>query len=207
MHQPPEVFGHVMARMPTPAYFLFPFETLWVHARKGSLNVGEMAPGLEVKALGTEAPVQLGALWADKPVVLVFGSYTWPPFRREVPALNKLAEQYKGKVDFYAVYILEAHPTDVWELQSNIRDKVLFRSPRDEQERASVAGACVRKLGIKFPAVIDGFDNQVEIAYTGWPDRLYFIQRGGRIGYKSEAGPFGFHPADLTLALKQDMGQ
>jgi hypothetical protein len=76
MHQPPEVFGHVMASMPTPAYFLFPFETLWVHARKGSLEVGDMAPGLEVKALGTEAPVQLGSLWADKPVVLVFGSYT-----------------------------------------------------------------------------------------------------------------------------------
>jgi Iodothyronine deiodinase len=92
-------------------------------------------------------------------------------------------------------------------MQSNIRDKVLFRSPRDEQERASVAGACVRKLGIKFPAVIDGFDNQVEIAYTGWPDRLYFVQRGGRIQYKSKAGPFGFHPKDLALAIKQDMGQ
>ncbi len=35
MHQPPEVFGHVMARMPMPAYFLFPFETMWSEARKG----------------------------------------------------------------------------------------------------------------------------------------------------------------------------
>jgi hypothetical protein len=35
MHQPPEVFGHVMARMPMPAYFLFPFETMWIDARKG----------------------------------------------------------------------------------------------------------------------------------------------------------------------------
>src|SRR5215475_11522337 len=29
MHQPPEVFGHVMARLPMPAYFVIPFETLW----------------------------------------------------------------------------------------------------------------------------------------------------------------------------------
>ena len=113
-----------------------------------------------------------------------------------------MAEQYKGKVDFYAVYILEAHPTDIWEMQSNVKDKVLFRSPRDEEERVSVAGACVRRLGIKFPAVIDGFDNQVETAYTGWPDRMYLIA-DGRVLYKSKPGPFGFHPKDLATALQK----
>jgi hypothetical protein len=114
-----------------------------------------------------------------------------------------LSEQYKGKVNFYAVYILEAHPTDVWEMQSNVRDKVLFRSPRSEEERSSVANTCVRKLGIKFPAVIDGFDNHAETAYTGWPDRLYLIGPDGKVLYKSKPGPFGFHPQDLAAALKQ----
>ena len=60
-------------------------------------------------------------------------------------------------------------------MQSNIKDNVLFASPKNEAERAYVAGACVRKLGIKFPAVIDGFENTTEKAYTGWPDRLYLI--------------------------------
>jgi Iodothyronine deiodinase len=91
-------------------------------------------------------------------------------------------------------------------MQSNIRDKVLFRSPRDEQERASVAGACVRRLGIKFPAVIDGFDNQVETAYTGWPDRMYLIASDGRVLYKSKPGPFGFHPQDLATAINKIAG-
>jgi type I thyroxine 5'-deiodinase len=86
-------------------------------------------------------------------------------------------------------------------MQSNVRDGVLFRSPKDESERASVANACVRKLGIKFPALIDGFDNRVEAAYTGWPDRLYLIGRGGNILYKSKPGPFGFHPQDLADAI------
>ena len=113
-----------------------------------------------------------------------------------------MSEQYKGKVDFYAVYILEAHPTDVWQMQSNVRDKVLISSPRNEQERASVAGTCVRRLGIKFPAVIDGFDNQVERAYTGWPDRLYLIQPDGRVAYKSKPGPFGFQSKELSVALQ-----
>jgi hypothetical protein len=121
--------------------------------------------------------------------------------------LNKLSAQYKDKVDFYAVYILEAHPTDVWEMQSNVRDNVLFRSPRDEEERASVAGTCVRRLGIKFPAVVDSFDNQVENAYTGWPDRLYLIGSNGRVLYKSKPGPFGFHPDDLAAAMQKATGK
>ena len=76
MRQPPEVFGHVMMHMPMPAYFLFPFETMWTRARYGHVNPGDAAPDFTVKALETKEPVQLASLWADKPVVLVFGSYT-----------------------------------------------------------------------------------------------------------------------------------
>ena len=76
MRQPPEVFGRVMSRMPMPAFFLFPFETMWSQARRGHLNVGDTAPDFTVKTLGTHAPVSLGSLWTTRPVVLVFGSYT-----------------------------------------------------------------------------------------------------------------------------------
>lgn len=76
MHQSPEVFGHVMARMPMPAYFVLPFETLWMRARHGQLNVGDAAPGLLVKKLEDHNSTNLATLWADRPVVLVFGSYT-----------------------------------------------------------------------------------------------------------------------------------
>ena len=53
---------------------------------------------------------------------------------------------------------------------------------------------------------MDGFDNQVEMAYTGWPDRLYLIRPDGRVAYKSKPGPFGFHPNDLAAALKMVVG-
>ena len=106
-------------------------------------------------------------------------------------------------MQFYAVYILEAHPSDVWQMKSNIEDKVVFASPKNFGERENVAGACVRKLGIKFPALIDGFDNTVEKAYTGWPDRIYLIDNNGRVAYKSKPGPFGFKPDELSEALKR----
>jgi Iodothyronine deiodinase len=114
-----------------------------------------------------------------------------------------LYEQYGSQLEFYAVYILEAHPTDVWQMQSNIKDNVLFATPKNDEEREYVAGACVRKLGIKFPAVIDGIENTTEKAYTGWPDRLYLIGSDGKVLFKSKPGPFGFHPADLEVAIKK----
>jgi type I thyroxine 5'-deiodinase len=86
-------------------------------------------------------------------------------------------------------------------MQSNIKDNVVFASPRNEDERGEVANSCVRKLGIKFPAVLDNFDNSTEQAYTGWPDRLYLIDQQGRAAFKTKPGPFGFHPDDLRAAI------
>ena len=77
MHQPPETFGRVMARMPVPAVFLVaPFETMWTQARAGSLHPGDPAPDFALMNLARTERVQLSALTAKQPVVLVFGSYT-----------------------------------------------------------------------------------------------------------------------------------
>ncbi|HEY1679275.1 MAG TPA: hypothetical protein VGG04_16275 [Candidatus Sulfotelmatobacter sp.] len=78
MRQPPEAFGRVMARMPQPAVFIiFPFETLWTHARAGTLHLGDPAPDFTLNKLDKTGSVQLSAFAAQKrPVVLIFGSYT-----------------------------------------------------------------------------------------------------------------------------------
>jgi iodothyronine deiodinase-like protein len=58
-------------------------------------------------------------------------------------------------------------------------------------------------LGIEFPALVDGIENSTETAYTGWPDRLYVIDKDGRVAFKSDAGPFGFKTDQLANALAQ----
>lgn len=120
-----------------------------------------------------------------------------------MPALNKLYEQYRDRVAFLVVYITEAHPSDVWQMESNVRDKVVLASPRNEEERGFVAGTCVRKLGIEIPALLDEFGNSTETAYTAWPDRLYVIDAHGKVAYKSKPGPFGFKPDELRAALQK----
>jgi len=78
MRQSPEQFGKVMAKIPGPVPFLiFPFETLWLRARTGTLQVGSPAPDFVLTKLDKSAQLQLSSLTAQqKPVVLVFGSYT-----------------------------------------------------------------------------------------------------------------------------------
>jgi type I thyroxine 5'-deiodinase len=86
-------------------------------------------------------------------------------------------------------------------MESNVKEKIVFASPRSEDERAFVAGSCVRKLGIEIPAVLDEFGNSTESAYTAWPDRIYLIDAAGRVAYKSKPGPFGFHADELKSAI------
>ena len=105
------------------------------------------------------------------------------------------------------IHIQEAHPSDFWQLESNEKDKVVYASPKGYEERVNLAGLCVTKLGIKFPALIDEFNNPTEVAYTGWPDRLYVIDRDGRIAHKSSAGPFGFEPDALGKTLEKILAQ
>lgn len=120
-----------------------------------------------------------------------------------MPELNRLYREFQNRVQFYVVYIEEAHPIDAWQVSSNVDDDVLVATTKSADERYAVAGLCVTKLGIELPALVDEPDNRVERAYTGWPDRLYVIDRDGRIAFKSAAGPFGFKPADVESTLKR----
>jgi hypothetical protein len=101
------------------------------------------------------------------------------------------------------IYIDEAHPSNLWQMQSNVKEGVIFKNPTNAAEREQVASSCVRKLHIAMPALIDSMENAVERNYTGWPDRLYLIDSRGLVAYKSAAGPFGFDPKSLSQAIKK----
>ncbi len=76
MLQPPAVFGHIMSKLPMVSYILFPFEPMWLVARRGHLKVGDMAPDFELKTSDRSSAVRLSSFRGQKPVVLIFGSHT-----------------------------------------------------------------------------------------------------------------------------------
>jgi Iodothyronine deiodinase len=100
-----------------------------------------------------------------------------------------------------AVYVREAHPTDGWRMASNDAAGVVVKQPLLQDERTSVAKTCCAKLEITMPMVVDEMDDRVGHAYSGMPDRMYLIDRAGRIAYKGGRGPFGFKPGELEQAL------
>ncbi len=104
-------------------------------------------------------------------------------------------------MEFYLVYIQEAHSSDGWQMEINEKEKVVYEYPKHYEERVSVAETCSTNLGIEFPALVDTLDNKTEHDYTAWPDRLYLIDSNGRVAFKSEAGPFGFKTDLLAKAL------
>ena len=76
MRRPPGQFAAAMAKMPGPAMLLFPFETMWSEARRGTIEVGDAAPDFRLPTLDQTSEVSLASFRGSKPVVLIFGSYT-----------------------------------------------------------------------------------------------------------------------------------
>ena len=76
MLQPPDSFGAIMAKVPPISMMILPFQPLWMSARGGHLKVGDAAPDFELPLLGESRKVKLSNEYRERPVVLVFGSYT-----------------------------------------------------------------------------------------------------------------------------------
>ena len=118
-----------------------------------------------------------------------------------------MAERYSNDVPFVLIYIREAHPTDGRQAPQNVRDGALLPTARTQAEKDEHADVCVRTLDIRFPTLVDRMDNKVELAYVGWPDRLYLIGRDGRVVYKSASGLVGFIPSQLEAAIKKALAK
>jgi Iodothyronine deiodinase len=99
------------------------------------------------------------------------------------------------------VYVREAHPIEGWRMESNDRVGVAVAQPRSNFQRVEVATQCHDLLEMSMPVLVDGIDDRVGHAYSGMPDRLYIIDRDGKVAFKSGRGPFWFNPAEMEQAL------
>ncbi len=100
--------------------------------------------------------------------------------------------QYKERVEFFVVYVQEAHPTDGWQVDSNVTDGVLHQQHQNYAERESVAATCSLDLNVSMPILVEEMDNVIDEAYGAAPERLYLIGRDGRVAYHGGAGPHFF---------------
>ena len=77
MTQPPETFGRIVKHLPMPVVWgVLPGPSIWQWARRGQLSVGDWAPDFALDTHDRAARVTLSSYRGNRPVVLVFGSYT-----------------------------------------------------------------------------------------------------------------------------------
>ena len=117
--------------------------------------------------------------------------------------MELLYSRYQDRVEFFVVYIQEAHPTDGWQVESNISDEVLYRQHQSFEERDEAAQSCAIGLRISMPTLVEEMDNAIDEAYGAAPERLYLIGQDGRVAYRGGAGPHFFDLDELDEALQR----
>jgi hypothetical protein len=116
--------------------------------------------------------------------------------------MQEIYSRYKDRVEFLLVYTGEAHPTDGWQSERNIKDNVLFRQHQSFGEREEAASSCSRGLRISLPILIEEMDNTCDEAYGAAPVRLYVIGEDGKVAYHGGAGPHFLDPDEWEQAIK-----
>ncbi|MBI3915476.1 MAG: hypothetical protein HY322_00515 [Betaproteobacteria bacterium] len=120
--------------------------------------------------------------------------------------LNEIYEELKDRVQFYCVYIQEAHPTDGRQAAQNLIDDVLFAQPQSIEEREEVAHVCVLRLDLKMPMLLDDISNKVDDLYAALPDRLYLLDENGIVVFRTVVGSHGFDVDAWHARIKRLVG-
>ena len=120
--------------------------------------------------------------------------------------LNELYAKYKDQVQFYLIYIREAHPAQGWQVPNNLIEDVIYDEPATDEERTEVASACQISLGLDMPMLVDRIDNDIDNKYVGLPMRQFLIDSDGKIVYAGKKGPFGWDDEGFEETLKELLG-
>jgi hypothetical protein len=118
----------------------------------------------------------------------------------------EIYDDYKEHADFLTVYVREAHPTDEWQMKSNVKDDVCYAQPKTLEQRMAIANDFTKRFKYPLPFGVDDMSNAAELAYAAWPERLYIIDEAGHIAYRGGIGPFNYKPAEARAWLAGRFG-
>ena len=117
--------------------------------------------------------------------------------------LNQIYQAYKDGIEFFLIYIREAHAADRWQTPQNLYEEIIYDEPTTDDERAEVGQACQINLDLKMPMLLDSIENDVEEKYITSPMRLFVIDEQGIITFNGAQGPRGFDPDAWEEAIKE----
>ncbi|MDP2735667.1 MAG: hypothetical protein Q8P12_05680 [bacterium] len=132
----------------------------------------EAATGSLHRLAGGEA--SLSELWAERPIVLETGSITCPVFVHATEGVDRLAEQFRGRADFYVMYVDEQHPGKRYPSAATLEDKMA--AAQDLREAENVARTIL----------VDDIEGAVHEAYDSLPNSVHLIGTDGIVAYRAD---------------------
>ena len=117
-----------------------------------------------------------------------------------------------AEVNLLNIYIVEAHPTDGWQVDANEEEddgtgNLCFMQPKTLKARLGVANRFVEEMALDpSTVVVDGIENETDLAFEARPERLYVVA-GGKIVWRSGVGPFQYDTKGLEAFLGEHWEQ
>lgn len=143
----------------------------------------------------------------NRPLVVNFGSATWPPFINQLPAFRRLVEDFSDVADFLLVYIDEAHPSDGWVAPPMGPYSFNIRKHQNLEERLRAACTLIKHFPLppQCQLVADCMDNNANIAFGVSNERVCIVQQRKTV-YLGGKGPFFYNLNEVRQWLEQVYG-
>ena len=110
--------------------------------------------------------------------------------------------KYQDHVEFFVVYVREAHPTDGWQSYSNVYGKCVVPAARELSRAWKSIPDCSLDLHLHLPVLVKETNNHIYEAYGPALERLYLIGEDRKIAYHGRAGPHFFDLYELEFAIQ-----
>ena len=162
---------------------------------------GNPAPDFKLDKLDGRS-VELST-FKDRVLVLVFGSYSSPSFRRRAASIQQLSRELGSGASVLIIYTREAHPKDGWQVERNRDDNVMIASPKEQADRIAQAKQARDALKLSVPIAVDDMSDNVAKAYGAGENSAFVIGRDGKIlARQNWADAFGLRRAVENAARK-----
>ena len=155
----------------------------------------------------------LSDFWEEKPLALIMGANSCPPFSESIKSINELYRKYSKDINFLIIYLEEPHAKEEWWLgDSNLLQflhekyhsvaAIDISQAKSFEERQYYAIRMHKKMiDSDIPMVVDDLQNTAKNLFTGRPTRIYFIDQGGKVLDSQGPGPYYLSPAKLEADI------
>ena len=125
--------------------------------------------------------------------------------------MEALYKAYKGKAQFFLVYLREAHPSPEKGRPDEQRAKEQLKrfgdkgitQPKTMDERVIAADKCMKDMKLTIPILLDSIEADYIKAYSGFQAGTVVIDINGKIAYWTRGAPRGCKPPEAEAALKK----